>query len=169
MQLARRVQQLPPYLFAEISRKTAAKRAEGVDVISFGIGDPDLPTPSHVLDALKTAADDPANHRYPETDGLPDLRQAMAEWYGERFDISLDPGKEIVPLIGSKEGIGHVALCFIDPGDVALVPDPAYPVYAVGTMFAGGQVYPLPLEEQRGFLPVLDAVPADVAARAKML
>jgi LL-diaminopimelate aminotransferase len=169
MELARRVQQLPPYLFAEISRKTAAKRAQGVDVISFGIGDPDLPTPPHVLDALKTAADVPANHRYPESDGLPELRRAMADWYRGHFGVELDPDKEIVPLIGSKEGIGHVALCFIDPGDVALVPDPAYPVYAVGTMFAGGEVYPLPLHEERGFLPVLDAVPEDVARRAKVL
>ncbi len=169
MKLAQRVEQLPPYLFAAISRKIAAKRAEGVDVISFGIGDPDLPTPDHVLDALKTAAGDPANHRYPESEGLPELRGAMARWYRDRFDVTLDPANEIVPLIGSKEGIGHVPLCFIDPGDVALVPDPAYPVYAVGTMFAGGVVYPLPLEEERGFLPVLDAIPADVASRAKML
>lgn len=169
MDLARRVQQLPPYLFAEISRKIADKRAQGIDVISFGIGDPDLPTPPHVLAALKAAADVPANHRYPESDGLPELRQTMAEWYETRFHVTVDPNKEVVPLIGSKEGIGHVALCFLDPGDVALVPDPAYPVYAVGTMFAGGEVYPLPLEEERGFLPVLDAIPADVAHRAKVL
>ena len=169
MELARRVQRLPPYLFAEISKKTAAKRAQGVDVISFGIGDPDLPTPPHVLDGLKAAADEPANHRYPETDGLPELRRAMADWYRARFAVELDPDTEIVPLIGSKEGIGHVALCFIDPGDVALVPDPAYPVYAVGTSFAGGEVYTLPLHEERGFLPVLDAVPEDVAQRAKVL
>lgn len=169
MQLARRVQQLPPYLFAEISRKTAAKRAQGVDVISFGIGDPDLPTSPHVLDALKQGADVPANHRYPESDGLPELRQEMASWYQRRFGVELNPNGEVVPLIGSKEGIGHVSLCFIDPGDVALVPDPAYPVYAVGTMFAGGEVYPLPLEEERGFLPVLDAIPTDVASRAKVL
>jgi LL-diaminopimelate aminotransferase len=169
MQLARRVQQLPPYLFAEISRKTAAKRAQGVDVISFGIGDPDLPTPPHVLDALKQGADVPANHRYPESDGLPELRQEMASWYQRRFGVELNPNGEVVPLIGSKEGIGHVSLCFIDPGDVALVPDPAYPVYAVGTMFAGGEVYPLPLEEERGFLPVLEAIPADVASRARVL
>ena len=169
MELAQRVQQLPPYLFAEISKKTAAKRAQGVDVISFGIGDPDLPTPPHVIEALKDGADDPANHRYPETDGLPELRAAMAAWYRERFGVGLDPDKEVLPLIGSKEGIGHVSLCFINPRDVALVPDPAYPVYAVGTMFAGGEVYPLPLHEERGFLPVLDAIPAEVARRAKVL
>jgi LL-diaminopimelate aminotransferase len=163
------VQQLPPYLFAEISRKIAEKRAQGVDVISFGIGDPDLPTPPHVIEALKRAADDPVNHRYPETEGLPELRQAMARWYERRFGVTLDPDKEVVPLIGSKEGIAHVALCLVDPGDVALVPDPAYPVYAVGTMFAGGEVYPLPLREEHGFLPDLDAVPADVARRARVL
>ena len=169
MQLSRRVQQLPPYLFAEISRKIAAKKAQGVDVISFGIGDPDLPTPPHVLAALHRAADDPVNHRYPETEGLPELRRAMADWYEGRFGVRLDPNREVVPLIGSKEGIAHVALCFVDPGDVALVPDPAYPVYAAGTLFADGEVYPLPLEEERGFLPVLDAVPAEVAHRAKVL
>ncbi|MER3419093.1 MAG: LL-diaminopimelate aminotransferase, partial [Chloroflexota bacterium] len=161
--------QLPPYLFAEISRKIAEKRAQGVDVISFGIGDPDLPTPPHVIEALKRAADDPANHRYPETEGLPELRRAMARWYERRFGVMLDPDKEVVPLIGSKEGIAHVALCLVDPGDVALVPDPAYPVYAVGTMFAGGEVYPLPLTEEHRFLPDLDAVPADVARRARVL
>ena len=169
MQLAQRMNKLPPYLFAEISRKTAAKRAQGVDVISFGIGDPDLPTPPNVIKALQVAAENPVHHRYPESDGLPELRQAMADWYKGRFDLDLDPNKEIVPLIGSKEGIGHVALCFIDPGDVALVPDPAYPVYAVGTMFAGGEIYPMPLEEERGWLPVLEAIPEDVAQRAKVL
>ena len=169
MNFARRVQELPPYLFAEISRKTAAKKAQGIDVISFGIGDPDLPTPPHVIAALKEHADDPANHRYPETEGLPELRAAMAAWYEQRFGVTLDPEHEVLPLIGSKEGIAHVALCFIDPGDVALVPDPAYPVYAAGTLFAGGEVYPLPLHEERGFLPVLDAVPEDIARRAKVL
>jgi LL-diaminopimelate aminotransferase len=169
MELAQRVQQLPPYLFAEISKKIAAKRAQGVDVISFGIGDPDLPTPPHVIAALKEHADDPVNHRYPESDGLPELRQAMAGWYDQRFGVTLDPDKQVVPLIGSKEGIGHVSLCFINPGDIALVPDPAYPVYAVGTMFAGGEVHAVPLEEERGFLPVLDAIPADVARQAKVL
>lgn len=169
MRFARRVEQLPPYLFVEISRKIAAKRAAGIDVISFGIGDPDIPTPGHVIEALVEAARDPVNHRYPETEGLPELRQAMAGWYGRRFGVELDPAREVLPLIGSKEGIGHAALCFIDPGDLALIPDPAYPVYGVGTMFAGGQPYTLPLREDRGFLPDLDAVPADVAHRARVL
>ncbi len=169
MKFANRIEKLPPYLFAQISKKVAAKKAQGIDVISFGIGDPDLPTPQHILDALRDAAQQPANHRYPETEGLPEFRQAVADWYERRFSVKLDPAKEVISLIGSKEGIGHVALCFIDPGDVALVPDPAYPVYAIGTMFAGGEVYTLPLREEHGFLPDLDAVPADVAARAKVL
>jgi LL-diaminopimelate aminotransferase len=169
VQLAHRIDKLPPYLFVEISRKIAEKRAQGVDVISFGIGDPDIPTPPHVIDALVAAARDPANHRYPETEGLPEFRRAVAEWYERRFDVSLDPEREVLSLIGSKDGIGHVALCFIDPGDVALVPDPGYPVYAVGTLFAGGEPYYLPLREENGFLPDLDAVPLDVARRAKLL
>jgi LL-diaminopimelate aminotransferase len=169
MQLAHRIDKLPPYLFVEISRKIAEKRAQGVDVVSFGIGDPDIPTPPHVVDALVEAARDPANHRYPETEGLPEFRRAVAEWYERRFGLSLDPEREVLSLIGSKDGIGHVALCFIDPGDVALVPDPAYPVYAVGILFAGGEPYYLPLREENGFLPDLDAVPPDVARRAKLL
>jgi len=169
MRFADRIEKLPPYLFAQISKKVAAKKAEGIDVISFGIGDPDLPTPPHIIDALHRAAEEPANHRYPETEGLPDFRRAVAGWYERRFGVSLDPDKEVLSLIGSKEGIGHIALCFIDPGDVALVPDPAYPVYAIGTMFAGGEAYTLPLLEEHGFLPNLDAVPADVAHRAKVL
>lgn len=169
MKFADRIEKLPPYLFAQISKKVAAKKAEGIDVISFGIGDPDLPTPNHILDALTEAARDPANHRYPETEGLPEFRAAVAHWYERRFGVTLDPAKEVLSLIGSKEGIGHVALCFIDPGDLALVPDPAYPVYEIGTMFAGGTVHKLPLLEENGFLPDLDAVPRDVAARAKVL
>jgi LL-diaminopimelate aminotransferase len=169
MQLAKRIEKLPPYLFAEISRKIAEKRAQGVDVVSFAVGDPDIPTPSHVVDALCQAARDPANHRYPETDGLPDLRRAIARWYEQRFDVSLDPDREVLPLIGSKEGIGHIALCFIDPGDLALVPDPGYPVYSVGTLFAGGDCYFMPLTEENDFLPDLEAIPEAVARRAKLM
>jgi len=169
MRLAKRIEKLPPYLFAEISRKIAEKRAQGVDVVSFAVGDPDMPTPSHVVDALCQAARDPANHRYPETDGLPDLRRAITRWYERRFDVSLDPDREVLPLIGSKEGIGHIALCFIDPGDLALVPDPGYPVYSVGTMFAGGDCYFMPLTEENDFLPDLEAIPEAVARRAKLM
>lgn len=168
MQLADRLSQLPPYLFLEISRKIAAKRAEGVDVISFGIGDPDVPTPDHILSALKETAGDAPNHRYPESDGLPELRQAIGRWYSRRFGVELDD-KEIVPLIGAKEGVGHMALCLIDPGDIALVPDPAYPVYSVGTMFAGGTSYAMPLLEDNGFRPDLSRIPEEIALRAKVM
>ncbi len=169
MELAERIRKLPPYLFVEISRKIAEKRAQGVDIVTFGIGDPDLPTPKHILEALKEAADVPANHRYPESEGLPDLRQSIAGWYERRFGLSFDANKEVLPLIGSKEGIGHMALCLIDPGDVALVPDPGYPVYSIGTMFAGGESYFLPLTEENDFLVDFGAIPEDVARRAKVL
>ena len=168
MQLANRLDQLPPYLFLEISRKIAEKRSQGADVVSFGIGDPDIPTPPHILDALKRTSDDPPNHRYPESDGLPQMRQSIGNWYARRFGTELSD-KEIVPLIGAKEGIGHMALCVIDPGDVALIPDPAYPVYAVGTMFAGGTSHLMPLSEERGWLPDLSAIPEDVARKAKIM
>ncbi len=169
MRLAKRIEKLPPYLFVEINKKIAAKRAAGVDVVSFAIGDPDLPTPKHILDGMWKAAQVPANHRYPESDGLPEFRKAIAEWYQKRFGVTLDPDKEVLPLIGSKEGIGHIALCFIDPGDIALVPDPAYPVYAIGTMFAGGESHYLPLTAENGFLPDLDAIPQNVLKKAKVL
>lgn len=169
MELAQRVQQLPPYLFARISQLIAAKRAVGVDVISLGIGDPDLPTPPHLIEVLKQASEVPANHRYPESDGLPELRQAIARWYQTRHGVTLDPDREVVPLIGSKEGIAHFPLCLINPGDVSLITDPGYPVYEVATMFAGGETVKLPLSEEDGWLPRLDEIPADVAARAKIL
>jgi LL-diaminopimelate aminotransferase len=169
VRFSRRLDRLPPYLFVEISRKIAEKRARGIRVVSFAIGDPDLPTPAPVIDALVEAARDPANHRYPETEGLPELRQAIANWYRRRFGVELDPDAEVLPLIGSKEGIAHIALCFIDPGDIALVPDPGYPVYAMGTVLAGGEPYYLPLREENGFLPDLDEVPPEVAGRAKLL
>jgi LL-diaminopimelate aminotransferase len=169
MKLARRVESLPPYLFQEISRKIAAKRAAGVDIITFAIGDPDLPTPKHILDRLHKEADNPANHQYPESEGLPELRQAIADWYERRFEVKFEPLKETLPLIGSKEGIGHIALCFIDPGDLALAPDPGYPVYEIGTMFAGGETYKLPCTAETGWKPNLDAIPEDIARRAKLL
>ncbi len=169
MRMSRRVANLPPYLFVEISQKIAEKKAKGEDVVSFGIGDPDIPTPPHIIERLCQAAQDPANHRYPETEGLPELRQAIAGWYKRRFGVSLDANSEVLPLIGSKEGIAHIALCFIDPGDTALVPDPAYPVYSVSTMLAGGRPYYMRLTEQNNFLPDLDAIPDYVLRRAKLL
>ncbi|HEY5639124.1 MAG TPA: LL-diaminopimelate aminotransferase [Dehalococcoidia bacterium] len=169
MEFSQRIETLPPYLFAEISKKIAEKRAQGVDVISFGIGDPDLPTPDRLLDALAEASRDPANHRYPETQGLAELRQSIAGWYDRRFGVKLDPDTEVLPLIGAKEGVAHIAMCFIDAGDVALVPDPGYPVYAVGTLLMGGEPYYLPLTEENDFLPDLDAVQQQVAERARVL
>jgi LL-diaminopimelate aminotransferase len=169
VRISKRVKGLPPYLFVQISEKIAAKQAKGEGVISFAIGDPDIPTPDHIIQRLCQAARDPANHRYPETIGLPRFRQAIAGWYERRFGVVLDPDKEVLPLIGSKEGIGHIALCFIDPGDIALVPDPAYPVYSVSTMFAGGESYLMPLTEKNDFLPDLQQIPPEIARRAKLL
>ena len=169
MKFASRIEKVPPYLFVGISRKIAEKRAQGIDVISFGIGDPDIPTPENVVEKLRETALDSPNHRYPETDGLPEFRQAVADWYQHRFGISVHPDKETLPLIGAKEGIGHAALCFIEPGDIALVPDPGYPVYSVGTWFAGGECHWMPLLEENGWMPDLDAIPDDVADKAKVI
>ncbi len=169
LELAKRVQQLPPYLFVGISRAIAEKRAKGIDVISFGIGDPDIPTPDVVLDALEKGAHKPANHRYPESEGLPEFRKAVCDFYQRRFGVKLDPATEAINLIGAKEGIGHAALCFIDTGDVAIVPDPAYPVYATGTMFAGGTSHLVSLHEKNGFLMDFRDIPTDVARKAKIL
>ena len=169
MRRSKRIEKVPPYLFVGISRKKAEKKAKGIEVIDFGIGDPDIPTPAPIIDTLREAAMDTPNHRYPETEGLPSFRAAVADWYERRFGISLDPEKEVLSLIGAKEGIGHAALCFVDPGDTVLVPDPGYPVYSVGTWFAGGECHWMPLLEENGWLPDLDAVPADVAASARVM
>lgn len=169
MRLAKRVQQLPPYLFARISELIAEQRAAGVDVISLGIGDPDLPTPSHVLTALQVATQDPANHRYPETEGLPAFREAVARWYANRHGVTLDPEREVVSLIGSKEGLAHLPLCLIDSGDLAISTQPGYPVYEIATMFAGGETLSLPLREEDAWLPNLDAVSNEDANRARLL
>jgi LL-diaminopimelate aminotransferase len=169
MKMSRRVEHLPPYLFVDISKKIAEKKAKGEDVVSFAVGDPDIPTPPHIIERLCQAAKDPANHRYPETEGLPKLRQAIAGWYQKRFGVSLDADKEVLPLIGSKEGIAHIAFCLIDFRDIALVPDPAYPVYSVSTMLAGGSPYYLPLTEENDFLPNFDTIPAYALRGAKLL
>jgi len=166
MDLARRVRQLPPYLFAEISKKTAAKRAQGVDVISFGIGDPDLPTPEPVIEAAARALRDPATHDYPTNHGTQAFREAVAGFYRDRFGVELAVDGEIVPVLGGKEGVSHVALIALDPGDLCLAPAPGYPPYTSGPLFAGSEPYYLPLEEENGFLPDLDSVPDDVLARA---
>ncbi len=166
---AERLKKLPPYLFKEIDRKKAEVKARGVDIIDLGVGDPDLPTPKHIIDALKTAVDNPAHHQYPSYSGMMEFKEAVAQWYGERFNVNLDPATEVVSLIGSKEGIAHFPLAFINPGDVALVPTPAYPVYHIATLFAGGESFFMPLLSENRFLPDLDAIPDDVAARAKLM
>ena len=169
MEFAKRLDAVPPYLFVEISRKIAAKKAQGINVISFGIGDPDIPTPSAIIEELRLTSLDSVNHRYPETDGLPEFRSAVSGWYKRRFNVDLDSDKEIIPLIGAKEGIGHAAFCFINPGDVALVPDPGYTVYSVGTWFAGGECHWMPLKEENGWLPDLGSIPGDILKRAKVM
>lgn len=169
MQLARRLNRLPPYLFVDINQRIAELRARGEDIISFALGDPDLPTPSYIIECMCLAAHDPANHRYPETSGLPTLRQAIAEWYERRFGVTLNPDKEVLPLIGSKEGIGHMALCFVEPSNIALVPDPGYPVYSMSTLIAGGKPYFMPLKEENDFLPDFEAIPKPIASKAKLM
>ena len=169
MELAKRLSKLPPYLFVEINQRIAELRAKGKDIVNFGVGDPDLPTPSHIIERLCQAAHDATNHRYPETGGLPELRQAIADWYAGRFGVRLDPAKEVLPLIGSKEGIGHVALCFVEPGDLSLVPDPGYPPFSVGTILAGGEPYFMPLREENNFLPDFGIIPDEVADKAKLM
>ncbi|UCF89657.1 MAG: LL-diaminopimelate aminotransferase [bacterium] len=169
MEQADRLKALPPYLFAELDRMKAEVAARGIDIISLGVGDPDLPTLPNIVARLKTAVDNPVHHRYPSYEGMPSFRQAVAQWYGERFGVTLDPGHEVVSLIGSKEGIAHAPLAFINPGDVVLCPDPGYPVYTIGTMFAGGEAYIMPLSEENNFLPDLSAIPMDILDRAKIM
>jgi LL-diaminopimelate aminotransferase len=169
MKYADRINQLPPYLFAEIDRKKKAAIERGVDIISLGVGDPDLPTPAHVIKAGQAALAKAANHQYPFGAGLLSFRKAVAAWMNKRFDVALDPAAEIYSLIGSKEGLGHLPLAFLNPGDVALVPDPAYPVYKNATLFAGGKPYLMPLLEKNAFLPDLKKIPAAVLKKAKIL
>jgi len=169
MKFARRLDQVPPYLFAELERKIAEKEQAGIDVISLGIGDPDLPTPEPVIAALAESARDPATHQYPSNRGSRELREAASGFYRRRFGVDLDPTSEVVPALGGKEAVGHVCLALLDPGDVCLSPDPGYPPYTSGPLFAGAEVEYLPLEEQNGFLPDLDAVPAERLSAANVL
>ena len=166
---AKRLGKIPPYLFAEIDRKVQEKRRAGVDVISLGIGDPDLPTPQRIVNVLQEAAADPSNHRYPSYFGLAELRQAIAGWYGERSGVKLDPNTEILPTLGSKDGIAHVPLALVDPGDVVLAPDPGYTVYVTGALMAGAEPYVMPLTAANQWLPDLDAIPDEVARSARLM
>ncbi len=163
------MQDLPPYLFARIEQKIAECKEQGIDVINLGIGDPDLPTPRHIIDRMAQSIYDAANHQYPSSVGLLEYRQAVADWYKSRFNVDLDPKTEIVSLLGSKEGIAHISFAFLDHGDVNLVPDPGYPVYNIGTRLAGGQSYIMPLREENQYLPVLEDIPAAIAQQAKLM
>ena len=166
---ARRINELPPYLFAEIDRRKREALSRGVDLIDLGIGDPDIPTPSVIVEKLLESASKPVNHRYPNSSGMLEFREAVAGWYRNRFKVNLDPAKEVVSLIGSKEGIGNMAVAFVDPGDIVLVASPCYPVYHIGTAFNGGKNYFLPLRKQNAFLPDLEEIPPDIAKQAKLL
>ena len=169
IQEAQRMRSIPPYLFARIESMIAEKRAQGVDIISLGIGDPDMPTPPPIVEELCRAAGDPANHQYPSSAGMLAFRGSVAAYYARRFGVELDPSAEVCALIGEKEGIANINYCFVEPGDINLVPDPSYPVYDIATSLAGGKSYYLPLKQKNGFLPDLDAIPADVLAKAKIL
>ena len=166
---AQRLGRIPPYLFAEIDRKVQEKKKAGIDVISLGIGDPDLPTPKRIVSVLQEAAADPANHRYPSYFGLAELRDAIAGWYRERSGIDLDPSTEILPTLGSKDGISHVPLALVDPGDVVLAPDPGYTVYVTGAVMAGANPFVMPLRAENDWLPDLESIPDDVANRARLM
>lgn len=166
---ADRIVKLPPYLFVEIDRLKNEVIARGKDVIDLGIGDPDIPTPSVIVEALKKASENPQHHRYPSSVGMLSFRETVCSWFMKRFGVDLDPKREVVSLIGSKEGIGHIPLAFVNPGEYVLIPDPGYPVYKIGTLFAGGIPYVMPLLEKNGFLPDLSAIPADVAKKAKLM
>jgi LL-diaminopimelate aminotransferase len=169
IQYADRIRTLPPYLFAAIDDMKRKAIEHGMDIINLGIGDPDLPTPEPIIESLRRAAGDPKHHQYPSYDGMLSFRTAVAQWYKRRFGVKADPKTEVLTLIGSKEGIGHVPLAFIDTGDVVLVPSPGYPVYPVGVSFAGGTSHFMPLTKDNGFLPDLDAIPKDVAQKSKLM
>ena len=166
---AKRIEQIPPYLFAQIDKKKEEMRKKGMDLIDLGIGDPDLPTPQPIIERLKKASEDPRNHHYPSYEGMIQFRQAAANWFERRFGITFDPKTEVLTLIGSKEGIAHIPLAFVNPGDYVLVPSPGYPVYRVATLLAGGTPYFLPLLKENGFLPKLSEIPKEVAERSKLL
>lgn len=164
-----KLKKLPPYLFVEIDKKKKEAIARGADIISLGVGDPDMPTPKHIIKAGQEAIAKPSNHQYPFGAGLIAYRKAVTDWYKKRFNVDINPETEICALIGSKEGIGHMHLGFINPGDVVLIPEPGYPVYNTGTIFTDGVPYFMPLLEKNGFLPDLDAIPADILKKAKII
>jgi len=169
IEYSEKIKNLPPYLFARIDDMKQEAIAKGVDLIDMSIGDPDLPTPKHIVDAMKIAVEKPEHHKYPSYAGMLSYRKAVAEWYKRRFNVTLDPAKEVLSLIGSKEGIGNMPIAFIDSGDVVLYTSPGYPVYPIGALFAGGESYELPLLESNSYFPDLKSIPADVLKRSKMI
>ena len=166
---ADRIKNLPPYLFAKIDQMKDEVKKTGVDLIDLGVGDPDLPTPPHIIKALQNAAQDPQNHRYPSYSGMLEFRDAVAQWYQKRFHVTLDPQSEVISLIGSKEGIAHIPLAYINPQDIVLIPEPGYPVYSTATLFAGGSPYFMPLLKENNFLPDFSAIPQEVLKKAKLM
>jgi len=167
--IANRLKSLPPYLFAALDQLKQKAIDRGMDLINLGVGDPDLPTPKPIIERLQQAALNPANHQYPSYEGMLSFRKAVADWYARRFGVELDPRKEVLTLIGSKEGIAHVPLAFINPGDAVLVPDPGYPVYHAGTLFAGGRSVFMPLERKNAYLPQFERIPRRVLGRARLM
>ena len=168
MNISNRINKIPPYLFFEISKKIKKAQSEGRDIVDFGIGDPDIPTPDFIINSLIDEAKNPVNHRYPDSDGMPALRENIADWYLRRFKVNLDPNTEVISLIGAKEGVGHAAFAFLDPGDIALIPDPHYPVYSRGTWFAGAECHFMPLNEENKFLPDFSKIPNEVIKKSKI-
>jgi len=169
MKVNNAMQNLPPYLFARIEQKIAEAKENGIDIINLGIGDPDIPTPKHIIDRMASSIYDSANHQYPSSVGLLEFRATVADWYNRRFKVQLDPKTEVVTLLGSKEGIAHISFTYLNKDDISLVPDPGYPVYGIGTLLAGGQSYIMPLKPEKGFLPVLEDIPAEIARKAKLM
>ena len=166
---SKRLKELPPYLFAEIDKIIKEKRDQGLDVISLGIGDPDIPTPKGIIDEIQDEAENPVNHQYPSSYGMDLFREAVADFYMDRFSVKIDPANEVIPLLGAKEGIANIAYTYVDPGDYVLVPDPSYPVYSIGTMFAGGQTHIMPMEEKNDYIIDLDKIDKDIAEKAKLM
>lgn len=166
---SRRLKDLPPYLFAEIDKKIQKKKHEGIDVISLGIGDPDIPTPEGIIKELQKEAENPINHQYPSSYGMEGFKRAVARYYRERFGVDIDPGSEVITLSGAKEGIANIAYTYVDSGDLVLVPDPSYPVYDIGTMFAGGKTHVMPMEEKNDYIIDLDSIDKEAAGRAKLM
>lgn len=169
VEIAARLKNLPPYLFAAIDQMKQKEREKGTDLIDLSIGDPDIPTPLHIVNAMKSAVEKPEHHRYPSYEGMFSFRKAVSDWYGKRFQVALNAQTEVVSLIGSKEGIGHIPLAFVNPGDTVLIPSPGYPVYHIGTMFAGGESHFMPLLETNGFLPDFSIIPESILKKTKMM